>query len=102
MKSTIRNLIINAIQAMPNGGLIEVNAKEEMEKALITVKDSGIGIPTEHLKRLFSPFFSTKADGNGLGLAEAHKIIQAHGGEISVESTPDKGSIFTIKLPLKI
>ncbi len=61
-----------------------------------------MGIPKEHLKKLFSPFFTTKVDGNGLGLAETHKVIQAHGGEILVESELEKGTTFTIKLPLKM
>lgn len=102
LKLALKNLMINAIQAMPDGGALSVDLCKMDHKAIIKINDTGIGIPKEHLKKLFSPFFSTKSYGNGLGLAEANKVIQAHGGEISAESTPGKGTTFTIKLPLKI
>lgn len=98
LQSALLNLIVNALQAMPEGGTLSLILKEEKDKVILQVKDTGIGIAPEHIKKLFSPFFSTKADGNGLGLAEAHKVIQAHGGEISVDSTVGKGTTFTIKL----
>lgn len=99
MKSVLRNLLINAIQAMPNGGNLTLSLSDCGE---IQVIDTGSGIPDELLKKIFSPFFSTKADGNGLGLAEALKVVRAHGGDISVESTVGSGTCFTIKLPLKV
>lgn len=99
---SLRNLAINGLQAMPEGGDLKISLKQEEQKALIEVRDTGIGIPSENLKKIFSPFFTTKADGNGLGLAEVHKVIQAHGGEIAVESKQERGTTFTIKLPLKI
>lgn len=102
IKSVLRNLLINAIQAMPNGGKLILKLTESEEKALLEVIDTGSGIPDELLKKIFSPFFSTKADGNGLGLAEALKIARAHGGDISVESAAGKGTRFTLKLPLKV
>lgn len=102
MKSVLRNLLINAVQAMPNGGSLALKLNESGEKVLIDVIDTGSGIPDELLKKIFSPFFSTKADGNGLGLAEALKVVRAHGGDISVESTVGIGTCFTIKLPLKV
>lgn len=101
LKSALRNLVVNALQAMPEGGRLTLSLQDVEGKAVITIKDTGIGIPPEHMKKLFSPFFSTKADGNGLGLAEAHKVVQAHGGEISVDSTVGKGSCFTIKLAIR-
>lgn len=100
LKSALKNLMINALQAMPKKGILEVSLEEEDRKAIIKIKDTGIGIQEEHMKKLFSPFFSTKADGNGLGLSETHKVIHAHGGEILVESEVNKGTVFTIKIPL--
>ena len=102
LKSALHNLLINAIQAMPEGGNLIVSLYSKEGKACIEIRDTGIGIPEEHLKKLFSPFFSTKVDGNGLGLAEAHKAIQAHGGEITVDSIPDYGTCFRIKIPLQL
>lgn len=102
MKSVLRNLLINGIQAMPKGGTITLKLSELEGKAIIEVIDTGIGIPDELLKKIFSPFFSTKADGNGLGLAEALKVVRTHGGDITVESTVGFGTCFTIKLPLKV
>lgn len=100
-KLALNNLAINAIQAMPQGGKLTITLNSETDHVLLSIADTGCGIPQEHLKKLFSPFFSTKANGNGLGLAETHKVIQAHGGEISVETEMGKGSIFSIKLPSK-
>lgn len=107
LKSAIHNLLMNAIQAMPDGGkltvkLEKIDHKGEIKRAEIKIIDTGIGIPHDHLKKLFSPFFSTKPDGNGLGLAEAHKVLQAHGGEIAVDSLPGYGTCFTLKIPLQL
>ncbi len=102
LKAAIHNLLMNAIQAMPDGGKLTVKLEKNDSKAEIKIIDTGIGIPEDHLKKLFSPFFSTKPDGNGLGLAEAHKVLQAHGGEISVDSLSGHGTCFTLKIPLQI
>lgn len=66
---------------------------------MISVKDTGIGISTNDQQKIFKPFFTTKPEGHGFGLAEVHRIIHEHQGEISVESTEGKGSLFTIKIP---
>lgn len=107
----IDNLIINAQQAMPVGGAIELTARNitlaEKEHPLlanghyikISVKDSGVGIPKEHISKIFDPFFTTKAKGHGLGLATCYSITNRHGGCIDVESEPGKGSTFKIYLP---
>lgn len=102
LKAAIHNLLINAIQAMPEGGKLEMKLYSDGNKAHIAISDTGIGIPQENLKMLFSPFFSTKPNGNGLGLAESHKALQAHGGEIIVDSCPGFGTCFTLKIPLQI
>ncbi|TGL78309.1 hybrid sensor histidine kinase/response regulator [Leptospira yasudae] len=108
----IENIIINSIQSMPLGGTIQVTAKNTYlpkdnskhlqggEYALISVKDSGIGIPKDLLSRIFEPFFTTKQKGTGLGLATSYSIIQKHDGGIEVISEPGLGSTFNIYLPM--
>jgi len=107
----IENIIVNAQQAMPEGGIIEVSAQNLTvhekncqplppgEYVRISVKDHGIGIPKELLPRIFDPFFTTKTKGHGLGLATCYSIIKRHGGCIDVESAPGKGSTVHILLP---
>lgn len=102
LKAAIHNLLMNAIQAMPDGGNLTLELEKIETRAEIKIMDTGVGIPQDHLKRLFSPFFSTKPDGNGLGLAEAHKVLQAHGGEIVVDSMSGYGTCFTLKIPMQI
>lgn len=97
-RSCLLNLIINSIQAMPKGGDLTVVLDEKENFVEIQVKDTGIGIPKENLKKIFSAFFTTKADGNGFGLLEVYKVVQAHRGTIEVESTETKGTTFTIKI----
>ena len=105
------NLIINADQAMPKGGILKVKAGNLIvtdDKAMqlpagdyirITFTDQGEGIPPENLVKIFDPYFTTKKGGSGLGLATAYSIIKNHNGKIEVESTPGAGSTFTIYLP---
>jgi PAS domain S-box-containing protein len=107
----IDNIVINAQQAMPNGGTIEVTAdniylgKNEnppLPKAhyvKISIKDNGIGIPMDIIPRIFDPFYTTKTKGHGLGLATCYSIINRHGGCITVESEPGRGSTFHVFLP---
>jgi signal transduction histidine kinase len=102
LQSALRNLLINAIQAISGKGKIVLSLNESAGKAEIQIQDTGVGIPHEHLKKLFTPFFTTKANGNGFGLAEANKVIQAHGGEITVNSIQGKGCTISIKLPLRV
>jgi signal transduction histidine kinase len=99
IRSMILNLIINAIQAMPNGGTITVTLENNHEETIIKVTDTGTGISKENLKKIFSAFFTTKKDGNGFGLLEVYKVIQAHKGKIEVDSILDEGTTFTIKIP---
>jgi signal transduction histidine kinase len=101
MKSSILNLIVNAIQAMPQGGTIDIALDQTQHETIVKVSDTGTGIPEENLEKIFSPFFTTKAEGNGFGLSEVHKVIQAHGGTIDVISKAGKGTTFTITLPLR-
>jgi PAS domain S-box-containing protein len=100
LRRVLVNLILNATQAMPNGGELTVTANTVQDSAVITVQDTGIGIPAENLEKLFTPFFTTKAQGQGLGLAVCKRLVEAQGGEITVKSEVGKGSTFTLKLRL--
>ncbi|MBA2369015.1 MAG: PAS domain-containing protein [Candidatus Protochlamydia sp.] len=101
LKSALLNLFVNAMQAMPSGGTITVAIERDCNHVIITISDTGKGISTENLTKIFSPFFTTKETGTGLGLSEVQKVIHAHLGTIIVHSELGKGSVFTIKLPLK-
>ncbi|MBI3018206.1 MAG: HAMP domain-containing protein [Deltaproteobacteria bacterium] len=95
------NLLTNAIQAIEGPGEVWVKTQLQKDQVVISIRDSGKGIPQEHLDRIFDPFFTTKkiGQGTGLGLSISYGIIQKHKGEIKVTSTPSKGSTFTILLP---
>jgi two-component system sensor histidine kinase VicK len=98
------NLIDNAIKYSPNDSLIEISAYKNQDKIEIKVKDQGCGIPREDLKRIFEKFYrverSQRASGTGLGLCISKGIVEAHAGQIGVESELGKGTIFTVMLPL--
>lgn len=100
-QSAMLNLLFNAIQAMPHGGTLTIAVEKHTLLTTISVTDTGIGIPKENLGKIFSPFFTTKSEGTGLGLAEVQKVIQAHGGTVEVTSQVDKGTTFTISIPNK-
>jgi signal transduction histidine kinase len=93
------NLMLNAEQAMPEGGTLTLTGSRENGWVCLDVIDTGCGIPPEQLAKLFRPFHTTKTNGNGLGLATTRKIIVAHGGSINVQSEPGRGTKFTIRLP---
>jgi PAS domain S-box-containing protein len=95
------NLIKNAIDAMPNGGKITIDSKEANGSLEISFADIGTGISNEILPKIFSPLFTTKAQGMGLGLAICKRIIEAHGGIITVKTAKGKGTTFTVTLPIK-
>ncbi len=95
------NLVNNAVDAMPNGGTITINCKQSNDIVDITFADTGTGIPEEILPKIFSPLFTTKAQGMGFGLAICKRIIEAHGGTIAVETEKSKGTRFKITLPTK-
>jgi len=101
LRNCLVNLITNAAQSMPDGGVITLAARFDAEnkKALLTVADQGIGIRPEDLPKISQPYFTTKEAGIGLGLAITERIVKEHGGELSVESTVGKGTVFTIALP---
>lgn len=101
-KSALLNLVVNAIQAMPEGGQLTIATSQDKAHAVVEVSDTGEGISKENMEKLFSPYFTTKTTGNGFGLTEVDKVIKCHGGTIDVKSTLAKGTSFTIKIPLKI
>ena len=99
LEQALRNLIQNAIQAMPDGGTITVSTVETEHTIEIRVSDTGPGIPPEQRERIFTPFFTTRTRGTGLGLSIVQKIAEGHDGRIRVECPLEGGSIFTIELP---
>jgi hypothetical protein len=99
MKRVFTNLVMNALQAMPHGGELEIAARKSVEETQISFKDTGAGIPREELTKLFQPFHTTKAKGQGLGLPVCKRLVEAHGGKIRVTSAVGEGSTFTVSLP---
>lgn len=93
------NLVINAQQAMPDGGQLVVRTNHTADGVSLDLIDTGCGMDRDTLAQVFDTFFSTKPGGTGLGLPTARKIIEAHGGEMLVQSEPGRGTQFTIKLP---
>ncbi len=100
MEQALTNLVLNAVEAMPTGGTLSLGLAASDRWLTITVSDTGPGIPPEIQRRIFEPFFTTKARGTGLGLAVARRVIEEHGGTITLMSETGKGATFTIKLPL--
>jgi len=101
LKRAVSNVIINGIQAMPGGGELSISTSWDTSQhaGIIEITDKGMGISPENMERLFEPYFSTKPNGTGLGLAVTYRIIEAHKGEIRVKSTLGEGTTFTIVLP---
>jgi len=108
MKQVFMNLILNAIQAMQDSGSIVISTRisarnnDELIKECVQVeiRDTGVGIPEENLEHIFDPFFTSKDEGSGLGLAVSHQIVQEHGGFVTVESTVGKGTAFFVHVPV--
>ncbi len=103
ISQVIQNIVINAEQAMPEGGKLVVQTRVQDGHVVCSVEDTGVGMTEEILDRLFAPFFTTKEvnQGTGLGLPVVHGIVTSYGGTIEVASTPGKGTTFTIRLPIK-
>lgn len=93
------NLLLNGIQAMPDGGELRIATERDQGWVICHVEDTGVGIAEEHLVRVFDPYFTTKTDGTGLGLALSSKIIEEHGGTIALASRPAKGTRVSVRLP---
>jgi signal transduction histidine kinase len=99
LRQAFLNLIINAVQAIPNQGTVTVSAQKQENSIKVVVADTGVGIKAENLEKIFDPFFTTKEKGTGLGLAMTQKIIELHQGKISVESKEHRGTQFSVWLP---
>lgn len=104
LQQVFLNLFLNARDAMPNGGALSVSTRVKGDDAIIEVADTGVGIPAEHLSRIYDPFFTTKGDGHGtgLGLSVTYGIVQEHGGVLTCESAVGEGTRFRLVLPVAI
>jgi signal transduction histidine kinase len=100
MEQVVINLVNNAIQASPDGEKVVVNTLRFSEHAALEVIDCGCGIPTEQKENIFTPFFSTKKEGTGLGLPIVKKIVESHNGRLELSDNPDGGIIFRVLLPM--
>lgn len=102
LRQVLTNLVVNAVQAMPEGGVLRIETAREDNVLRLVVCDTGVGIPSEILSRIFDPFFTTKDvdQGTGLGLAVVHGIVTGHQGKIAVESVPGRGTRVTVRLPI--
>jgi two-component system NtrC family sensor kinase len=99
IRQSLVNILINACDAMPNGGSLGITTREANGSVEISVRDTGIGISPEHLKKVLDPFFTTKEKGTGLGLSVVYGIVERHGGTVRIDSTPGEGTEVTIALP---
>ncbi len=103
LQQVFMNLLLNAKDAMPQGGQLDVKTQKRSSALLVEIRDSGAGIPQENIKKIYDPFFTTKevGKGTGLGLSVSYGIIQEHSGRISVESEPGRGTIFKLRFPVR-
>jgi signal transduction histidine kinase len=104
LRQVLMNLLLNAIDAMPEGGELLVGIKmqqppQSMPQVVLTVSDTGVGIPSEIVRRLFEPFATTKKTGTGLGLSICKQIVEAHGGSIQAVNRPERGAVLSVALP---
>jgi signal transduction histidine kinase len=100
LKRVLQNLVLNAMDAMPNGGPLRLNTRQYNSTVILEVADTGQGLTKEECDRLFTPYYTTKHHGTGLGLAIVQSVVSDHGGTISVESQPGRGATFRIELPV--
>ncbi|MCY4568500.1 MAG: ATP-binding protein, partial [Candidatus Poribacteria bacterium] len=100
LKQAFMNVVLNAMEAMPQGGMLRVSTFTKHDSVRIKVEDTGVGIPEKDLEHLFEPFFTRKTGGTGLGLANVKRILEEHGGTVEVDSTPGEGTEVSLSLPM--
>jgi signal transduction histidine kinase len=101
LRRAVLNLLLNALDAMPDGGLLRVRASAGPEGLQLAVADTGPGLSDDARRRAFEPFFTTKPGGTGLGLAIVCRIAEVHGGEVTAANGPDRGATFTLRIPAR-
>jgi signal transduction histidine kinase len=99
MKQAMLNVVINGVQAMPDGGVLTISARREGTAVIAEVRDQGPGIPQDMHDKVFELYFTTKKDGSGIGLAQTYQILQWHYGSVDFESGSAAGTIFRFHLP---
>jgi signal transduction histidine kinase len=100
LRQALLNLALNGCQAMPGGGKLTMGVRTVKDRRVsLTVEDTGMGIPADKLDRIFDLYYTTKAEGSGIGLSIVYRIVQLHGGEIEVQSTVGRGTAFRVLLP---
>jgi hypothetical protein len=102
MKQALLNVVVNAIQAMPQGGELRIECGVSGEEAEIRISDTGTGIPPELRDKIFRLYYTTKKEGSGIGLAMTFRIVQLHDGAIDFTSEPGKGTTFVLRLPVSV
>jgi PAS domain S-box-containing protein len=100
VKQAVLNIVLNGVQAMPNGGTLRLTVKREGEGALISVRDQGAGIPDNIRDKIFNLYFTTKSGGSGIGLAMAYRVVQLHHGSVEFSTIIDHGTTFHLRFPL--
>jgi signal transduction histidine kinase len=100
LRQALLNLVLNGMQAMPDGGSLRIRVRREQNWAVIQIADDGEGIAPELMPRIFELYFTTKAKGSGIGLAMTYRIVQMHGGAVEVVSEAGQGAVFTMRLPV--
>lgn len=104
ISQVLLNLVINAVEALPDGGdlWLETELSDREDEVLLSVRDNGLGMPSEQMSNLFEPFYTTKSEGTGLGLAISYGIVERHGGTIEVSSQSGQGTTFVVRLPIQL
>jgi signal transduction histidine kinase len=100
VKQALLNIVLNGVQAMPDGGALTIATRRDGEGGLITVRDQGAGIPPEIRDKVFNLYFTTKKGGSGIGLAMAYRVVQLHHGNLEFTSEPEHGTTFYLRFPL--
>jgi len=102
MKQAILNVILNGVQAMPRGGILNISSRREDEMIVTAIRDQGAGIPPEVQEKMFELYFTTKKNGSGIGLAQTYQVMQWHYGSVDFESIAGRGTTFTLRVPLVV